>query len=786
MTNYDIILQRFNTEFRNGPTFATNPTTDFTTDLKANAGELCKLTQTIEISVTVNPYEIQTIQFNATAHPTFGNFVGTGINFQEQGLYNGAVVDITWGGGAPVSVQISLVYGSFFNTIQVPKAALISAGIVDGDIRTDFKIRLTSQPDTLIYKYGLNPNDFPGTNYTSWFDSNTQAYYLFNLTTSFQAMTRVTPTVKSWDISSVQAKFDSTSGSYYHQYTVEHIFRLPYYVEGEYENLNDAVNPAKFLGTQSIRYDNGWFFGGTTIAELIKVEIKGGSGNVGYFRESYNGQANNYSIQNVSIANADNSNVLEGSVVNTLTFQIVKTGTPNFGSSSKVILYHSKLPTQTEYQNKPDLFSTIWIFESLTTTAGASAVSGTIITNFDVTVNANPLILDVTADIQYTTDQQSLIFNDSNYLLWVSVGNEGAINPDDRVALPVDLNQFSKNLDVPGLVQSIDATFFEPFEFNTGTRDIATITGFNGDVMGARAVLVREAILGVSTGVSKAVFRIITTDGDEEGELLAIEIPLIRIPGTTLGGYTYQLVNKNSVGVLNMPASLPINRLTAVAEVPAVAGDPQEYVFEIGFQIPWREWIFNNNIPNSIYDSTKPNNNQNFRTSDYSNVDGFEIFAVWDFTMYSGSVETIYRKLTAESNITDFDTNGTSGFSANILYYDEDGNDLNNLSTANDGIIVAEFNHGLGTLNAANMEGYIWIEREGTTSQPFYIHTSINTNMPNSPLKPTDSLGTGNTLYVEVLSVNGKVSLVCGSVANNLSIGVNYNVYARLKNKTAL
>jgi hypothetical protein len=785
MVQYSIISQRFNTEFRNGSSFSTNPTTDFSTDLKANVGELCQLSQSIQISVTVNPLEIQTIQWNATSDSTYGEFIGTGINFLNEGLYVGAVIDVTWGGGAAVSATVNMITGTGYSIMKVTKASLVTAGITNGDIRVDFKIRLTSVPDTLIYKYGLNPNDYSGANYTSWFDGNIQGYYISNLTGSYQTMTRQGVGIKSWDLSTVQAKFDSTTSTYFHQYSVVHTFRIPQYVEGEHENINDGTSPTKFLGSASIRYDNGWFFGGTTLGEYIKVNIQGGPGNVGYFKESYNGSANNYLVQNVSISNADNSGLLEGSVANTVTFQIKKSS-GNFTTSSKVILYHSKLPTQVEYQNKTSEWATLWLFDSLVTTESAGAVSSTIITNLNLTLNADPTILDVTATIQYTSVQQSLILDGSNYLLWVSVGNEGAINPDDRVALPVDLDQFSKNLDVPGLITSATATFFEPFEFPFGSRGITTFTGFDGDLGGAALQITRDN--ATTAAISKVQFKIISTNGTEEIELLAIDVPIGKIQTVNVGGEVYQILNTNTLNNFTLPTKTLINRIVGIADqAPSSPTGSQDYYFALGFQVPWRDWVFNNSVPAELYTVSLPQNNQNYKTSNYSNSSGYEVFAVWDVTLSTNDgVNTIYRKLTAESNITDFDTNGTAGFSGSVKYLNGSGTEVTDLSPVSNRLIVISFPHSSGTIPKVQIEGYIWIERDGSVEQPWFIHSSIDCTKIGHPLLPTDTELTGNTQFVEVRTINNLVTLTCQTDHNFIQDGVTYNVYGRLKNKTVL
>jgi hypothetical protein len=780
MTSYSVILQRFNDEWNNGATFATNPTTVYSTDLQGNVGDRIKLTQTIEISVTVNPNQIQTIQYNATADATYGEFVGTGINFLTEGMYVGAVLDIDWGGGAVVSATVGLITGTSSNTLRVTKANLTAAGIVDGDIRTDFRMRLTSVPDTLIYKYGINPNGFTGISYSSWFDSNIQGYYIANLTGSLQTMTRIGLGIKSWDLSTVQAKYDATVATYKFQYTVEHEFKIPFYIASQYENLNDGTSPDKFLGTASVTYDNGWFFGGSVLGEYIKAEIKGGLGSVGYFKENFNGYANNYEIQDVVITNSDNSGVLEGTVANTVTFSVKNNLTNWTAGTSKLILRHAKLPTSTEYSNKPVVFDTIWIYDQAVQVEGAGAVAGTaVITTYTVTINADPTLLDVSVVITYDAGEQSLISDTSDYLLFVTAGSTAT---NDRVSLPVDLNKFSKNLDVTGLITQVDVEFFEPFEFNGGSRRLASWTGWDGDLGGVKATVTKNAT--TVCAIKSAKFKIISTDGTETLELLSINVPIGKINTVDVGGQSYQILNVDVQGGFTLPTGEQLNRITGDATVPASPGASQLFVFELGFQTPWREWVFNNSVPNSLYDAAEPQNNQNFKTSNYSNVDSFEVFPIWEFVLLTdGGVETTYRKLTYESNVSDFDTNGAT-FTAVTVYYDEDNNVTSNVYVDKNVRIEISFTHALGIITLANIEGYIWIERDGSTQAPWFLHTSKDFTSPLNPLTPSDTLASGNTQFVEVVSSNNLIKLICFTNRDNLQDGVSYNIYGRIKNET--
>lgn len=783
MTDYTIIAQRFNSEFRNGSSFSVNPTTDYSVDLKGNVGELVKLTQTIQISVTVNPSEIQTIQYNATADATYGEFVGTGINFLNEGIYTGATVHITWGGGAAVAGTVELISGTGYNKFRVTKSALITAGIVDGDIRTDFKIRLASVPDTLIYKYGLNPNGSTYTNYASPLDGNAQAYYTANLTGTLQTLTRVGLGVASWDVGTVQAKYDTTVSTYLFQYTIEHIFRIPYYKDGDLTYIDGGTAPTEYLGTASLTYDNGYFFGGTILGEYIKAETKGGLGSVGYYGENYNGFLNNYGILNVAISNADNSGVLEGTVTNTVTFQVKKYDGSWSVGNSKIIFYHSKLPTSTEYSNKTTVYDTIWIYEWLEQIEGAAPVVGTIISNFTVTINADTTLLDVSLDIDYSSAQQALILNTAEYLLYVTVGDLPAI-ADDRVTLIVDQNQFSKNLDVSGLITSATVEFFEPFEAFSGVRGINNLTGWDGDILGTKVSVIKDST--ISSYIKYATFRILSTDGTNEFELLAVPVPLGRTFMQTVGGEFYQVFNETTNGYLNVPTGTAFNQSTALGQVPVAQTGVQTLTFQCGFQTTWRSWIENLNVPTSFYDLGEDQNNRNYKTSNYSGVDSYDIYPAWDFTVVSaGGVETIYRKWVSKCNIYDFDTNGAT-FTAANYYYDIDGNVVDDIFVNQNVRIEIVFTHALGVISKGDIEGYIWIERNNSIIDPFYLHTSINLTSVDNPLSPSDTLSTGNYQFVEVVSANNLIKLICYTNKDNLQDGVGYNIYGRIKNKTLL
>ena len=69
-SNFSVITNQFFNQTRNGLNFSLN-TTEFTTSLKSNSGDVVKLTQTIELGIIVNEdltktVSISTLPFDST------------------------------------------------------------------------------------------------------------------------------------------------------------------------------------------------------------------------------------------------------------------------------------------------------------------------------------------------------------------------------------------------------------------------------------------------------------------------------------------------------------------------------------------------------------------------------------------------------------------------------------------------------------------------------------------------------------------------------------------------
>ena len=78
------------------------------------------------------------------------------------------------------------------------------------------------------------------------------------------------------------------------------------------------------------------------------------------------------------------------------------------------------------------------------------------------------------------------------------------------------------------------------------------------------------------------------------------------------------------------------------------------------------------------------------------------------------------------------------------------------------------------------MWGEIWIEAENGTQQEWRLSTHKDWTSPLNPLQPTDTLITGNTTLVEIVSVNNLVTLICQTNNANIIPNITDKVRVRL------
>lgn len=778
-------------EFRdqtiNGSNFSLNPTR-YNTILKGNVGDIIKLTQTIEVRTSYNLGLDKTAVLQEMTWDASNMSIVIPDDWFTEGFYPSASVEVT-NNATALNTTITILsisgVGNGEITISATDGAAIQAlGFTYETTTPNMQFKLLSVPTYINYKYGLNPVGYVGESYQSPFDSNIQCYYSNSIPTTPTTATGIfLGGEQSANLGDFDVSFIATVATYRHQIQINHTFKIPYYISGQIPNLEGVTAPEDYTGTNTYRYDNRFELGTPTYNNSVFVNF-GALGSVGYFNENFNGLVNDYTISELTITNASGTGVLEATEANTVYFKITS-ATDNFQSGIKLIAGHSKLPITTEYQNKVTPFDDIWIFENLQTTEGAGTASGTLITDFEVNIDA-PKVLECEFVVTYSADQQELIDTDKNSLLWITVANKDITDAEliDRVNLVIDVNNFSKNKDVSGLLLNNVCSYYPSYSAFTGTN-YTNFTGGDGDLWGSEINISLNKL--ANARIISANFKILADNGTNTMELSNTYFPIYPIEEYFDGIRFNQVLNFDIANNLNLPSDDPLNRLfgNISASVGAVTEQPAQ--FKCGFQTPWRDWIENLNISMEFYDIAEPNNNRNYKTSNYSGLLSYAIYGVWQFEVTNDTypdTPTVYNVYSDPSTVIEFDSASWSMTSAAVTLETLDGDPATSIENGQDLIVKIEFTHALGILSLNTLDGFVWIERNGSTLAPFYLATHSDWTSEDNWLQPSDTLATGNYQFVEMESVLNLVTFTFKTNSDNINtVGIDANIYGRLWKK---
>ena len=767
---YKVISKKYFNQYRNGNTFTLN-LTEFTERLQGNVGETIKLEEVIEVGTIVNQEQGTEQIFLLSDSVVRGDF----YDYHEEGLYIGAAVLFELNGTtATATIEGITNNGSDLIIDSTGITNLTNAGWEQDEIRTDVVIKVTTAPTYLLYKYGINPNDRIPPNYQSPLDGAEQSYQLTGITALAQPLKWSGKEIGS-DMGAVTVKFDATRENYKHQFTLTHTFVIPYYVEGQLENIQNDINPSEFKRNSSVKYGNGFYFGGDKNNTTLIYQDTGNIGNVGYFGDNFNGFENFYTIDEPVISNPSNTGKLEVTEANTVTFSITSITPIGFVGSEDIILYHSKLPAATDYANKATAFDDIWVRSQIKQTEGAGAVASGVFSAVTVTLNAGKL--DVSFIVTYTPSEQALFDKNTAASLFFTIATQNLTDPDntDRVNVIVKTSLASKDTQVSGLVTDWQPRIYQYSEFASGTS-YTDFNGWNGDLNGETFSFKTD--VSKNAIVTKAIFRVVADNGTGFFQLFSQSIPLPNPQTVNLFGENFQVLNVGVINSFNLPSNEVINQISLRAAIPLVAATEQVWTGGIGFQVSWREWIENLAVPPTFIDYAEPNDNRNNKSSNYSGALGYDIKTILTLVVENDGATTEYDLLSDSSVIEDFDTGGGT-FVGTVKTYDSIGA-VDNLFTNEDVRIEIEFAHALGVLVLGDLDGMIWIEADQGTAQPHFLSSVKDYTSSINPLVPTDTLITGNATLVEVISINNLVTLICKVDSSKLTEGQSYNIYGRL------
>lgn len=771
--NYVIPTSRkFLTQFRNGTDFSTNPTTDFVSYFQCNVIEKNRLDATYQVYTITEASETSPIQMYQDG--AYFVLKLTSSTWTYEGFVVGNQVRLEKGATNKLPIVHSIVGDLMY--LDSLSNLLTDFGFTDFDWQTDLTIKNVTVPTGLIFKFGILPNELIASSFNSLLDGQQQAYSSNSITGSFSSLNYLS--TNSSNLGGVQCKYDGASGTgnYIFTFSVRHVFRMPHFVQEWTPNYVDNTPPLTFAGTNSYRYASQLQFCNNILDPNDRKQFTDAFqlGSVGFVNQNFNSGLSDYELVSISY---DTGEAPEVTATTTITAQIRRIST-DFAVGTKGYLYHSKLPSYVQYATNANSYDTNFILDSIQSTAGASAVNSGVIQNFAFTINgSNAKLIDITFQLTYSDAQKLLLPNDTYIFLGFAVEALSLTAPlSDRVLIGLDTVQVTKDSDIAGLASNFLATFNEPNSAFSKT---------DAKVWNNRLLECEFSfdLAKVNTGefnfLQGLKYTLVGYNGTDYFELDSFNFPLGFIPVLAVGGCVYQVKNLDTTRFLAVPSSSSLREIQLTMESPATFESTQEVSGKFGFTIPWQQWKNNTDVPMVFYDGALPDEfyNRNRRTSNYSDINDYEIYVFLTASLNFNGLVTNYIFYSDPFEVFDFEVDGAGAtwVTDSRTLYNEIGDVITDLSgTSNTRI---EFVASAETMTGITEQGImaeIVIEPVNNLGREFRLHSDLVWSEIGNPLFP-ESGETGVKIVVDLIGKT--VTLSCLINGELLEPSTNYNIY---------
>lgn len=616
---------KFFTQYRNGNNFTDNPS-DFTPNLAAEVGERSQIVQEIDINWGFQATVNDTVDWEFLGGTTFRFKKTNGGTFLDDGFV--ANDELNWSfesGGTTFDVDGDVTNQS--QTWMTVVMASVPTPLVGVNSQTSGSSLFRGFTDltALIYKFGLIENQ-ESFNTISKVTNHDQSYFCSGLSLGGGPVTFIPQgTYKDWQTGSGSCERLANPSTYVQRFEIKHDFIVsPYYVDGQLSNLQDNILPTLLDNNQSLKYAFSTAFrltlsyvGSEKLAVIDDVH-----GSVGWFNQNFNGFTNDYNIINVTYED-DASNSADGIFSNgnsVITVEIEKLS-GNLISTDKVGAMVSFLAESVDYQNKSTTLTDNFMYDNNFCLANGTPVSGAgIITETTAVITANNIVL--TIKTTYSTAQKTVLAGKlaPNFLLAISIGDITIDNGNsDRVMLIVDAIEYETNADIPDLMTLVDARYFAHDENISTLLGSTSLTTWNEDGFAGTFEF--------------------TLDTNKSAFLNTFEIKIVALNPITENFFD---LDSFFIDVSNVPVVLGVQQLEFTGTrnyilasgsqfndvsitTGANVGGVITYTGTFSQKISWQDWIENLDVDNIFYNNTKPNNNFNFKTSNYSGVSSYQI-----------------------------------------------------------------------------------------------------------------------------------------------------------------
>ena len=681
----NVIESKFYNQFYNGVDF-TDRLSESTNNLAASVMENVKVKQVIDVEWYAKSKDSSdTWTVDAPVAAATGTISSKNTNFINSGFSVGDSInyeELTAGAGQNFTGKITSI-----------SANLIIFDITSGsreNVDTDAIIRGLEPLTSLVYSFGLINND-DTFNVSSKVSGNDQAYYAAGINSNFTEMQKLA-NYKDWKTGSARVKSLGFVNAYSQRFEIEHEFTVvPYYLDGQIENLENDLIPELLSGLRSLKYVYEPRFR-TVLSDPNtekSIQLENNLGSVAWFNENFNGFNNNYEVTSTSYQDANSLDSADGILVPSKTkiTVVAKKANGSFTSGERFGVYTSYLPSSDEYTDTTltDLKEN-FLYDNALNSEGLAATDGSdFITNLTIASSGDTAT--ITFDVEYSNSNKAFLSNkvsqdEARFIIGVQVGDSSfASGNSDRVMILADVNNYDESADIPNLIKNTEMRLY-PYEYQIGVDDgFSSIKQWNEDGFAVEGTF--DLNLNRSAVLNSLEFKLIA-ENSSTGKFFDLDNFVLNVSNPIIQN-GIQMFNISDTRGYNLENGSQFNDvyLNGVS----LTNGLQKYSFRFAQKISWQDWIANNLADSVFYNPSKPNNNLNFKSSNYSNLNGYDI-KLSMFANVTGVNDlgvggiTNYHVLSPSITVYDYnqDSNSTPEWSASVeTFSNSNGTNLNGL-----------------------------------------------------------------------------------------------------------
>lgn len=761
-----IVTTEYRNQLVNGDDFTANPT-EFATNLVGNcmSAVQCKAQITVSWSASAQTFE----PWDLTAN----QLTRSSGNFYEDGFFAGQEFAFIKAGNTSFTASID----SIDQTGRAITFTALTGTVTPANDLATVEIRalgnaVANQFGALFYRFGLPTNNQEFT-IDSRISNTQQRYQLSNLTGVLQPMT-AQGTVMDFVTGSAEARLVSTD-TYTQTYEVVHEFVIaPWALEDQANAIRSLQPPSYFAGNECLRHcfeiQLSKSFSQTQGSIITRVDDIDGS--TGWFNESLNGGANGYQLGSIAYQDSASMNPVDSLQIGRETM-VTFTVSGAFTAGQRVGVLISAIPESSNYIGTPTNALENFLYESIYLTEGTQYTGLGIFKSIDASLQGGNLT--IMATIDYDANDFAIIEGRS-YVLALDVGDVSlGVQGTNAVTILMDVGDYITP-DLEGLFEVTQLDFAFADEAINGDSLTTDYLGFPTDSLAIKfayeldttrsaQITAMEFNLIADKESSNKSFLLDSYKFDFSQAVFSNGIQSIQIDTTR--GYPFAEGNQYNI--------------VKIDNAPIVAGI-KTFTGQIGQKLRWEDWLKNINAEQEFYDDTKPNNNLNFLSSNYSGILGYEVRAEIK-AIVSGLDDSNTQRQTVYSFKSP--ALATNGYGSNFGYDvvttlkdAETNEDLGNnqFIAGRDAIISATITPQSGFfLSLANAWAAIRLCEIGNTGQRLFEVSTTYATPTGSILQPLEGNSTlnivdqGGSFLVEALVKGNQLT------ANNYFFAVRYD-----------